>query len=200
MDLKNYFYYFFSTVPQVLGAVLALFGVFVVFKVQTIQDDLLGLAKSILNRANNHYLQSPLIKISFEESDFEFLRRLDELIQRHGIFSLKLLLTEIKPNPEFSSLIIAYFNNYKALTRLIRTTIIWSSFTAFTIFSCIVIIASTNIIYGHDKLLLSLFILIILFVFICFCGLISILSKTLSDHSFRYLLNNYLRKKVRPKI
>ena len=77
MDTNNSFYYFFSTVPQVLGAVLALFGVFVIFKIQTIQQDLLGLAKSIMDEANNLYLRSPLTKISKGGSNEELLQRIN---------------------------------------------------------------------------------------------------------------------------
>jgi len=37
LEMSNSFYYFFSTTPQVLAAILALFGVFVIFKIQTLE-------------------------------------------------------------------------------------------------------------------------------------------------------------------
>ena len=45
--MENSFYYFFSAVPQVLGGVLALFGVFVLYKIQTLKDEQVSIASDI---------------------------------------------------------------------------------------------------------------------------------------------------------
>lgn len=45
--MENSFYYFFSATPQVLGGVLALFGIFMIFKIERLQIEILGLSKNI---------------------------------------------------------------------------------------------------------------------------------------------------------
>ena len=47
--MENSFYYFFSAVPQVLGSVLGLLGVFVIFKVQHIRKQIFGIGQSVLD-------------------------------------------------------------------------------------------------------------------------------------------------------
>jgi hypothetical protein len=48
MDIfqSNSFYYFFSATAQVSGGILALYAVFVVFKIKTRKDELLGLGQA----------------------------------------------------------------------------------------------------------------------------------------------------------
>lgn len=41
IHMTNSFYYFFSAAAQVLAAILALFGVFVIFKIQSLTSELL---------------------------------------------------------------------------------------------------------------------------------------------------------------
>ncbi len=48
--MSNSFYYFFSAVPQVMGGILALFGVFIVFKIQAIESNIIGIGQSLLER------------------------------------------------------------------------------------------------------------------------------------------------------
>ncbi len=45
--MNNSFYYFYSATPQVLSGVLALFGVFVIFKIQTIKSEILSIGLNI---------------------------------------------------------------------------------------------------------------------------------------------------------
>jgi hypothetical protein len=49
MDYTNSFYYFFSATPQVIAAILGLFGILVIFKLQSAKSSLLGYGESILN-------------------------------------------------------------------------------------------------------------------------------------------------------
>ena len=51
--MESSFYYFFSSTPQVLGGVLALFGVFVIFKIQALKDELLVQASDIRDFAHS---------------------------------------------------------------------------------------------------------------------------------------------------
>ena len=197
--MNNYFYYFFSTVPQVLGAVLALFGVFVVFKIQTIKDDLLGLAQAIRDRTRVYVYEGLLIDKCKDVSPTEFLRYIDELIQRNGIDTLVKKFAELSPNLAFESQIKQYSANYEVLKGLTRKTIIWSLFTASTIFLCVIILAFANYILSDCYLRNISFGVILLFIFLCFCGVIEILSEALSDHTFWYLVKNYIIKKTRDK-
>ena len=50
--MSNSFYYFFSATPQVLAGILALFGVFIIFKIQTLKSELIGIGQYILEKGN----------------------------------------------------------------------------------------------------------------------------------------------------
>ena len=55
ITMSDSFYYFFSATPQVLGGILALFGVFVIFKIQTIKAELIASGQILHNRGNLLY-------------------------------------------------------------------------------------------------------------------------------------------------
>jgi len=51
--MENSFYYFFSATPQVLATILALFGFFLIFKIQALKDELIVKASDILEYVNH---------------------------------------------------------------------------------------------------------------------------------------------------
>ncbi len=53
IDFENSFLYFYSTIPQVLGALIALFGVFLLFKFQSLNNSIISFGKQISERLDN---------------------------------------------------------------------------------------------------------------------------------------------------
>jgi hypothetical protein len=45
--MENAYYYFFSATPQVLAGIIALFGVFVLFKLQALSNELSPIANNL---------------------------------------------------------------------------------------------------------------------------------------------------------
>ena len=45
--MNDWYYYFFSTTSQVLGCILGLYGLFFIFKIQELKNEMLGLANNI---------------------------------------------------------------------------------------------------------------------------------------------------------
>jgi hypothetical protein len=87
--MSNSFYYFFSAVPQVLSGILALFGVFVIFKVQTLKSHLFGIVPAILNEMENEsFLEDPPKKE-------ELKKQLIETSKRNNITALKAAISLI---------------------------------------------------------------------------------------------------------
>lgn len=56
--MENSFFYFFSATPQALAAILALFGFFLVFKLQSLKEEMLTKAadlKEYLSRCERYF-------------------------------------------------------------------------------------------------------------------------------------------------
>ncbi|MEI6048534.1 MAG: hypothetical protein WCS03_06515 [Bacteroidota bacterium] len=74
--MENSFYYFFSSTPQVLGGIWALFGVFVLFKIQSLTTDLISISKELL-----YWLQHYSIRSESNESLNERVTIMPEISQ-----------------------------------------------------------------------------------------------------------------------
>jgi hypothetical protein len=180
--MTNSFYYFFSSTPQVLGGVLALFGVFVIFKIQSSRSLLLGIAQTIIDDSSNFYRMDPVNfrLISDRLTITTVIQELQKAIQKGD---MKEIINTVKfiDNVNFTSLKERYITTYHSLKSLIRSTIIWSIFTATVIVICLSIIPFEGYILNHTCILYTLFYLVILFVIGCFIGLISILISALKE-------------------
>ena len=89
--MENQIYYTFSTIPQVLGAAIALLGVFCIYKIEQINSRLKGIGNAIL--------------IEFERSDYNYqkvynedqflISRLKKSIERSDQIKLKETIDKI---------------------------------------------------------------------------------------------------------
>lgn len=189
--MTDSFYYFFSAVPQVLAGILALFGVFVVFKIQTIKSDLLGITQDIIKKIE--YLEtSPahLDKSIFDGTigvKTEMVTDLNRHFKRNNLKGLKsiiddMLLIEYAFDDPTGLFVKNFVDVYNFLQTLIRGTINLSIFTAIIVTLSLAILPFGEIILQHSAILYFLFSLIIASIILCFYGLIYILTASLKEH------------------
>jgi hypothetical protein len=176
--LNNSFYYFFSATPQVLAGMLALFGVFVIFKIQTIRTHLLGIGQAVINKATNtHIFPENIMEAGTAQ---ESLSALELLINKENLDEIKTFLESIQ-NESYLVFRDTYNRSYAFLGSLIRVTLILSIFTGSTIIFTLSVIPFGKFFLNHYCLMYTLFGLTILCVGICFSGLIVILKISLNS-------------------
>jgi hypothetical protein len=177
--MDNSFYYFFSAAPQVLAAILALFGVFVVFKIQSIKNQLIGIGQSIIDE-----VQSPInwrdIYLTKQMKTDAFINALKKGIHGYDIKGLQLNINLIE-----SGFYEGHKKKYKTLSEFLdslrKNTIIWSIFTAAIIIICLTILSQGDYFLSHPPLITITFWIIIGLILACFSGLIYILIKSLRE-------------------
>ena len=141
--MENSFYYFFSSVPQVLGAVLALFGVFVVFKIELLTKLLISIANDVAE-----------ILESFQRTENDF-NGIYKAIDENNIKDLYTIIaalgdgyfcSELNPTTPFKTM-GTYNNNkvrfatlYFIYKNIIGKTINTSIFTAVIIIVCLILL------------------------------------------------------------
>jgi hypothetical protein len=143
MDV-NALYYTFSTIPQVLGAIITLLGAFGVFKVQDINSNLKGIANSYLMEIERDYINNREKSIrSFLNKKGEpkfFESRIEKAIDI-GDFTniqdrIKDLVTVI-PTPSFKEIYYSFSDLLDKkvifIKEIIRTLIILAIFTVYHI-------------------------------------------------------------------
>jgi hypothetical protein len=160
--MENSFYYFFSATPQVLGGILALFGVFVLFKLQSLTIELISIGKEI-----QHYLAHYSNKSESTESLDNRVNSLPEIGRAILTKKIKDLqqslnkITEFKASP-FLEAKYRFDTLYLIYSDLIKRTIFSSLFTGMAIIVCLAIIPFGKWIICYPYLLFfSYFILII---------------------------------------
>ena len=87
--MSNSFYYFFSAVPQVLAAILALFGVFVVFKIQNTETQLIAIGKSLKSLVWDLIKKSTEFKLTKSKSTILYYGEFAEALDRNDINRMK---------------------------------------------------------------------------------------------------------------
>ena len=171
--MSNSFYYFFSATPQVLAAILALFGVFVIFKIQSLKTELISLGKSLISDVGNYNDQSDgILSIQIKVHAVRALQNNDinGLKSTFDIFSNK-------ANYFYKE----FYKLYDSLKTLINSTIFWSIFTSLIIISCLIILSQGNYFLCHHELLSVIIWIIIALIVSSFSGLIYILVKSLKE-------------------
>jgi hypothetical protein len=171
--MSNSFYYFFSATPQVLGGILALFGVFVIFKIQSLRNELITIGKTMISNVENYSDQSDgILSIQIKAHTTFAVNRNDlkGLKSAFDIFSNK--------NNYFYKEFYRVYSSYKSI---IRRTIYLSVFTAFIIFLCLSVLPFGTFILCHAYLVYYLFFIVIDSIFICLFGLIYILIKSINE-------------------
>jgi hypothetical protein len=179
--LSNSFYYFYSATPQVLGGIMALFAVFVIFKIQALKDELLSLAQ---------YLHNTLHGISEKGESAEMQKKRGKLAW------------EIKRNIEAKNIVQVYeaikrYNDelhttnkvykvrkerfddvYSIKENLVSDTITASTITAFIVLFCLGILPFGKLVICHTIFMGIIFGVVLLCVGIIFYKLLSILKKS----------------------
>jgi hypothetical protein len=179
--MENSFYYFFSATPQVLAGILALFGVFVIFKMQAIKMELLSFGRSILEEARAKWNGDPNEKIaSTRLGDTSLILEIDNAIQRQDISKIYRLIEGID-HRDLKYSITLYSEIYKFLQTLLKRTFYLSLFTAMVIILCLSIIPFGKYLLCHLEVLYVTFGIIIVSIIISFSGLIYILRDSLND-------------------
>ena len=173
----NSFYYFFSATPQVLAAILALFGVFVIFKIQNLKSQMIAIGSSILDQKIS-ITKSDDLKLTIKVANILILDRIEKAIQRNDIEGLKSTIDLIE-DKDFMIYRKTFNNLHLFLKVLIHNTIASSIFTSITIIICLTLIPFGDLIIVNIYVLYSLFFLVIISIIICFYLLISIITKSL---------------------
>ncbi len=88
--MVNSIYYTFSTIPQVLAGAVALFGVFVLYKIQVINSQLIGLGDALLREVSPINDKGRIRKYKkILKSNFIYIERLQKAIYRKDIIGVK---------------------------------------------------------------------------------------------------------------
>ena len=182
--LSNSFFYFFSAVPQVLAAILGLFAVFVLYRIQTLKDDLINLASEFVELLNS---LEKAKNIMIEKRRTDVIKILNNAIQVKNILiihyyiekmTLNTMNNDDKVHIDLCKRMINGYNTINSLRESFpKKMIILSSFTALVILMCLSVIPFACYIFAHPVLLNWLFIIIVIAVIVCFVLLINILRK-----------------------
>jgi hypothetical protein len=180
-SLSNSFYYFFSAVPQVLGAVLGLFGVFVLFKIQSLKSQLLGIAQLAYNIGEDLNFQvneKTQNGIKIEKVIGRAI--IKETIEKSDIKRLSEILNSIV-DPFYITYIDNYNRSYKILKLLSTATVGASVYTAGVIFAALLILPLGHFFLQHNTLLYILFAISLLAVGFSLILFVKILMKSIDD-------------------
>jgi hypothetical protein len=181
--MENSFYYFFSAVPQVLGGILALFGVFVLFKIQALTTELTSSATKLADYAYDYSDKNDDSTILSIRNNFS--KTLRTWINSRNIDKIKYILdmnadNKLKQAHYYKSFSIEFDEGYRIYKELIRRTINSTAFTAGIIIFCLAIIPLGNWIICYPAILIAIFIAVIVCVIIAFRLLLTILKKSFS--------------------
>ncbi|HPQ79571.1 MAG TPA: hypothetical protein PLG47_03915 [Candidatus Dojkabacteria bacterium] len=180
----NSFFYFFSAVPQVLAATMALFGVFVIFKVQNLKDEMLGTANNLNIFMKNFSDARDTASITSER--FDKCTLIENCIKSKDVYLLRLTilhnLDSVTMQRDEFKLCQRHFAKLIVLFQLLKkSTIVLTALSGFIIILCLSTIPLSNFMNLHPLLLKWLFIFIIILLFFVLSGLIVILSFALND-------------------
>jgi len=183
-NIDNSFYYFFSATPQVLAAILALFGVFVIFKIDTIKKQLIGIGKSILEELRTYrYKDGKELQLNPKLQNTSIVKQIEKSIIREDIVGLKRSISLVI-NMHFVIYWGRYDEVYEFHQNLIRRTILLSVFTAFFILLCLSIIPFGSYILKHPFLNYYFFFFVIDGIFVCLYVFIYLLIKSIKEPDY----------------
>jgi hypothetical protein len=176
--MENSFYYFFSAVPQVLGAIMALFGVFVLFKLQQLSTGLLILGENLHNAANN---TSQSHKTDEVTRLLKLVRGVAKEVKYKNINGINQILisntaTIAEDSPLFVDIRKEFFSTYKLYSDMINKTKRSTIVSACTIVFCFSLLPFGKWITCNQILLFIMFFVVLVSVGIIFYQLIKILK------------------------
>lgn len=188
--MADAFYYFFSSVPQVLAGILALFGVFTIFKLQAMQNNLVGFGDEILidlrwNRQRRKKIMAvPGIKITRLEKAVA-RKDLSEIIYQLGE------ITKIVDTESYREQNRVFIQRNKKRKSIIKLTIRTSLFTAIWIVYCLIILPFADCLDNNPGFVNTSYVLVVIGSFISIGLMIYIISRSLKDEP----LNVYNKSK-----
>jgi hypothetical protein len=174
--METSFYYFFSAVPQVLGGVLALFGVFVVFKIQTLKSQLLGIGNAVILKIQDKINVLEIINNEDKRATLSNIQTYIEKSDIEGLSEIMKLLT----NAQVTIFRDNYQATYSFLKDLINNTVKASIYTALVVVLTLALIPFGTFFLNHIILLYVLFAAVILAIGGCFYLFVSILKIALN--------------------
>ncbi|MGA1978439.1 MAG: hypothetical protein ABSG89_11370 [Bacteroidales bacterium] len=192
--MKDSFYYFFSTVPQVLGGVMALFGVFVIFRIQSIKEQMYLYGKEIMSDFNYKFLaidrsenNKETIKKIFSET-YDTLGDCVQLKDFNMMYKIYSNFRKVYTTIDYGLLNYekGFFQLYTTFRFLINWAIISSITTGITILFCISLIPYEKDLINNQWLLQKIYLLTVILAVIVFILLIIILIVALKEKKIKY--------------
>jgi ABC-type multidrug transport system fused ATPase/permease subunit len=195
ITMSNSFYYFFSATPQVLASVMALFGVFVFFRIQGLKKELFFFGDQASQRvAGNKKGNEGAFKNSEEEqlehSSIQSI--LSESVEGKDIYRLNDALRRYERQFDYGDKLYmryarAFSKLYYTLEKIINRTIISSVVTSILIVLCLLIIPFDKLLLCHNVLIMCLFIGTGIGIIVVFVLLINILCISIKE---KHITNN----------
>jgi hypothetical protein len=181
--MENSFYYFFSATPQVLGSILALFGVFVLFKLQSLSTELITIGDNIYNY---YCIKITDIKPINEtntiyESNYKAIDQIKNAISVKKIKDIKKGLDKITnfKNQPFLTDKAKFDSVYNIYKNLIDSTISATIFTGAIIVYCLALLPFAKYLSCHSLIVYLLFAVTLITVSIIFILLIRIIKNSI---------------------
>lgn len=173
-NMSNSFYYFFSATPQVLGAITGLFGVIVIFQIQKIRKQLIGIAQNITKILKEEVKE----KVCDFKTNDEIIKELEYGIIIDEMTIITHYLNDIK-NPvsnviDNSIFLYSIYKNY--LNEIINKSINATLISIITIIFSLILIPFGEIIINNIFLIVLSFSIIVISLIVC-CILYFLLFK-----------------------
>lgn len=177
--MSDSFNYFFSATPQVLGGIMALFGVFVLFKIQSYTTELLTIGQE---------LRKDLLTFTNKNESTESLEERTKLIPEvsKGVLTknINYINEALKANHEYQRTSFKEIRSrfdvvYALYSELVHKTVNSAILTGIVIVFCLSMIPLGEWIYCKPVLLYTVFSVTVLAVIIIFYKFIIILKSAL---------------------
>jgi hypothetical protein len=154
--MSNTFYYFFSATPQVLAAIMVMFGVLIMYKITAIRTALIGHGQIIVDALKIN----PSNAVSSKHTTSAIIASIQNAIVMKEIPLLSYYIAEMDKisDPRLMTVVQLYDARRRALLHIIRMTIIMTFVSSVTIIISLWVIPFGEKILCRISLLYSLFI------------------------------------------
>lgn len=176
--MENAYYYFFSAVPQTLAGIMALFGVFVLFKLQALSNELSPIVSTLYESLRfPYYPEYKEIRLTLSTLCFDAFnnKSFKPVADYYKTFDNSVLSNYAN----YSVYTKRFLSTYKVYDNLLKGTIFATIFTGVIILICLALLPFAKFISCNSVLVFSLFTLIIVCIIIIFYLLITVLKKSL---------------------
>ncbi len=180
------FYYFFSATPQVLGAIMGLFSVMIIFRIQSIKSDLISHGTGVVNLINSGIKK----RISKSRTNDEILKELEDAIVKKSPSSIASVLSLIDPESGVGSSyhMIRFDVEIDIHKDLIKSVINATLISSSTIGLSLVLIPFGNWFINRPELLSLLFFIVVLGVILSLIYYVYILRICIEREEIRHIV------------